>query len=154
MAVVFHHCPLYRVWWGGEVGLHNRTFTVCMYRFLHVLAFNKELFFIYLQINNQRTRSHTDSASALATGADPITWTHATFPLSVFSSFKESGNPKKLCGGGGGWGGGIHPSNVMYIYWVSVCMLQTGLSLPDLLLCWTNWNYNHIKPLVSGADLL
>lgn len=80
-----------------------------------MLAFTKVVFFVYLQVDDQRTQSHTttDAASAVTTGADPITQIHATFILSVFSSLKESGNKGKLCGGRGV---SIHQCNALTVF--------------------------------------
>lgn len=114
MTLVFCHCPPYRAWQGGEARLHNRTCTVSIdfYMYWHLTRYFS--LFICRSITSGHSHTQPQTASAAATGADPVTWIYATFPISGFSSLKESGNQKKLCRGE------IHTSNVMYI---DICLV-------------------------------
>lgn len=81
LLLLLHYCLLYRALQGER--LDYTAEGVLYVSILHVLTFNKVLFFIYLQINNQRTQS--DRPLQLRRPA----WLHAAFPLSIFSSIND-----------------------------------------------------------------
>lgn len=80
MTLVSRHCPLCRAWQGGGRGQITQQNMDCMYWFWHVLAFNRVLFFIYLQINNKRTQSHT---------ATDCSWHNRSNNMDSFSFYIE-----------------------------------------------------------------
>lgn len=80
LLLLLHYCLLYRALQGER--LDYTAEGVLYISILHVLTFNKVLFFIYLQINNQRTQSDRPLQLRLA-------WLHAAFTLTVFSSVND-----------------------------------------------------------------
>lgn len=81
LLLLLHYCLLCRALQGER--LDYTVEGVLYISILHVLTFNKVLFFIYLQINNQRTQFDRTLQLQLAA------WLHAAFALSVFSSIND-----------------------------------------------------------------